>query len=775
MHLETAEIDRYGPLFDSRPSFGDGLTVLSGPNEAGKTLYLEGLVQLLEPQISELMDPAPRVNEPPTGRVVVEHSGDHIECDGETPLSEISQIEPRHLQSVFVVQDNDLALPSDRDYYTSLIERLGDIHTTEIDAIKPALKERGRLTDERLNVSSDQSYDNAGNVRDSAKELAEEIREYTERIEAEALDELDARRLRLKRELRESRTKLQAQRDARTVADYEYLTIQLEEYRETSEKLVELDDFDRESLERLRELRGDIDRDRSDLEDLESEIGETEDDIEETTERATELQDRQTKLEGRASAVEESRDKLEAYRERHERADSVERQLSLARAATIAGLLATGAAAVAGAITGSTPAFAIAAVLLLISSIGGVVYTRSNRRLSAVETARQSALESARDAGLDVGTIEEIAPAIESFEAELEQLRTKVARTAQKQEDAEEDVADLREQKRTLESRIEDQEREFRESLDAAGVDSIDEYEARVTEREELEPDRSGAKQSLVDRFGEPEAEKLDGKIETWKHDLDELIADLDVDGIDPDSYDEETLGELEDEVERLDEKLGDLEAQLAEHDDQLASFDERARALDTQPFVDRSLGLDSRSKGGLERLASQLEDVVQTIEHDAELSRKALEVFERIETQEEQKLTDLFDPDGPASRTFEHVTGGRYTEVAYDAEDHEIVVEDREERTVEPHLLSHGTRDQLYFATRISLSQQLLGTDPGFLLLDDPFLSADPDRLRQGFETLQALADDGWQILYLTAKKEVSETMVEEFDLRHTQMEPLS
>jgi uncharacterized protein YhaN len=49
---------------------------------------------------------------------------------------------------------------------------------------------------------------------------------------------------------------------------------------------------------------------------------------------------------------------------------------------------------------------------------------------------------------------------------------------------------------------------------------------------------------------------------------------------------------------------------------------------------------------------------------------------------------------------------------------------------------------------------------------LDDPFLAADPTRLRKGFETLVDLANDGWQIIYLTAKEEVRGTMADAFDL---------
>lgn len=226
---------------------------------------------------------------------------------------------------------------------------------------------------------------------------------------------------------------------------------------------------------------------------------------------------------------------------------------------------------------------------------------------------------------------------------------------------------------------------------------------------------------------------------------------------------------------EILEDRLAELEDRLAEHDATLDDFDRRARDLTTRPFVGRGLELESRTGAGLESLAADLEAVVDRLERDAEVSRKALSVFEAIETEEEQKLAELFAPDGPASNVFERLTDGRYTEVAYDADEHAIVVERRDGRRLPPEVLSQATTDQLYFATRVLLAEQLIGSDPGFLLLDDPFLAADPDRLHRGFETLHDLADDGWQVLYLTAKQEVSETMVEAFDLEHAALPGVS
>lgn len=771
MRLTTAAVDRYGPLSNCHPPCEDGVTVLSGPNEAGKTLYLEAVLQLLEPGVRDVMSPEPRVSQEPAGRVVVEHGGTRHECGGETSLCDVTAIEPAHLQSVFVVQDNDLELPGEQAYYTSLIEKLGDIHTTEINAIKSELKDCGRLTDRRRNVSSDRSVDNAGDVRDDADALADDVRTYVDQIDAEGLGELDARRLRCKRQLRTAQEQLASQRAAKTVAAYERLSAQLDSYRTASDRLTELDGFDRETLEELRELHRNLERDRERQDELATDIDEQTTEVNAVADELDDLEDRLGTLERRESNVEDAHSTLETYRDRRTEAGGAERRLVLTKYAMVAGLLAAGGAGAAGAITGSLPVITFGVVLFVAAVGSGLLYRRANRRLTAVETGRDRVLQSARDGGLDVSAVEDVAPAIESFESELAQVRERVAKREQALQNAEEALEELRAEQAELKREVSEDERRQAKLLEAAEVASIDEYETRVERRAELKQEQQTARQSLVDRFGDPDTDDPESRADAWERDLEGLVADVNLDAVDAEAYDEARLGELESDVETLQEEVAQLADRLAEHDERLDTFDQRARELTTRPFVGDNLGLDSRSRDGLEALAADLEDVVAQIEADADRSRKALEVFDRIEVQEEQKLTELFDPQGPASRTFEQLTGGRYTAVAYDPDAHELEVERRDGRTFSPELLSQGTTDQLYFSTRVSLAQQLLGNEPGFLLLDDPFLAADHERLHEGFRTLQALAADGWQILYFTAKREVSETMVEEFGLTHSEL----
>ncbi|WP_424016184.1 ATP-binding protein (plasmid) [Halorientalis pallida] len=771
MRLQEATLDRYGPISGWEPPCQDGLTVVSGPNEAGKTLYLEGLVQLLSTDVGDILDPPPRVDNEPVGRVVVEYDGDRIECGNGQSICDVTLIEPQHLQSIFVVRDTDLHLPSNQQYYTSLIETLGDIHTSEIDAIKAELKERGRLTKKTLNVSSNQQYDDAGDVRDGAQKLADEIREFVEEIEDKGLDELESRRLQKKREFQEAQEELATQQKAELASEYDRLASELETYRTTSEQLEKLSAFDSTTLDELQELKENLDRNRDRTDNLTDDIEDTEAELERREDELVDAQERRDRLARRENAVSDADTALDRYRERERDASGAERNRALAKPIAVAGLLSAGVASLSGAIFSAPAAIALGALLFVAGAVSGYVAYRANEQVASLDAEREEVLQTARDAGLSVESIEDVAPAIESYRDDLEAAKKQVTRAEAALDTAQEELEEARDEKAELEDEIAKQETELDDRLDGVGVATVGEFAEKVDERVELENKRALAKRSLVDEFGDLNVESWRKKTTTWNRQLKGLVADVDLNGVDADTYDEDELARLEEEVAELGEKIAEMDAQLDEYHTQLDEFADRARNLGTQPFVGESVTLKARTKTGLEALAADLDRVVETIERDADFSRKALEVFERIEAQEEQKLATLFDPEGPASETFSRLTGGRYTEVAYDADDHGLTVEHADGRGFGPEVLSQGTTDQLYFATRVSLAQQLLGQEPGFLLLDDPFLAADSDRLQQGFESLLDLADDGWQILYLTAKEEVSQGMVQKHGLDHAEM----
>lgn len=63
---------------------------------------------------------------------------------------------------------------------------------------------------------------------------------------------------------------------------------------------------------------------------------------------------------------------------------------------------------------------------------------------------------------------------------------------------------------------------------------------------------------------------------------------------------------------------------------------------------------------------------------------------------------------------------------------------------------LSTGTKEQVLFALRVTLAEKILG-NKAFFILDDAFQHSDYDRRPRLIDQLFTLADDGWQIIYLT------------------------
>ncbi len=766
MRLTTAEIDRYGPLKGCRPACDDDITIVAGPNESGKTLYLEGVLQLLEPDVASHMDPGPRVNQSPTGRIVVEDgSGRHSVGDG-TALSDISRIDPNHLYNLFVIRDSDLALPDGSEYYTSLVEHLGDIHTTEIKAMREGLVDEGRVTPANLNLAN-RSY-NTKEVKQEAESLVADIETYLETAEEENIPELERERFTVRNELRTVEERLATQQTAKEVAAIEDAAEQLAEYRTATEQLQETT-VDRETLEALREQKQSLSQLSSRTDEIESTRDRKQAELETQREALQDARERHSELTQRESDVERVESELDTYREQTtdvttDNETGLESQLAQRRYATIAGLIGAGLAGGGGALAGSLGGILLGVVLLLIAIGAWVSHRRLTARVAEADARKQDLLQTARDAGFDVQEPADVAPLIREYRDELEGAESRVR-------ELEAEVNQLDERVEELESSLQEKTTEHQQlqsklnsTLEDANVASIAAYEERVEELQEQETRRSNAETLLTKELGEPDAESSEEKIAYWEAAVSDRRSAVEESTGDADQYEEAELERLEGKQQDLESQLDEITTKLNDHQDQLDTFERRATALSPPPFVESTPALQAHTIDGLQDLAAELDNLSGAIERNAAISTKAINILDTIKDEEEQKVATLFDSDGPASTILSQLTDERYTAVDYDPDSESLEVQATDGQAFTPDQLSRGTRDQLYFAARLSLAKQLLGGDAGFLLLDDPFLAADNTRLRNGFETLHDLADDGWQIMYLTAKQEVQDTMADEF-----------
>ena len=152
--------------------------------------------------------------------------------------------------------------------------------------------------------------------------------------------------------------------------------------------------------------------------------------------------------------------------------------------------------------------------------------------------------------------------------------------------------------------------------------------------------------------------------------------------------------------------------------------------------------------------LAARIDEEEQSIarlEREAlalELAKKCLE--EAAEEAQRMVAPALQERAGELLAGF---TSGRYPTVVIEVEEGELQVQVRSPDTgelVPDRALSAGTRDQLYLALRVALAEHLAGTSGFPLILDDPTVHYDPERLTATTSAIVELAGQR-QIIWMT------------------------
>lgn len=295
----------------------------------------------------------------------------------------------------------------------------------------------------------------------------------------------------------------------------------------------------------------------------------------------------------------------------------------------------------------------------------------------------------------------------------------------------------------------------------------------------EAKEDRIG---SLSEKLGEIEESKQ-GLSDTLNENLGVLKDNLEIDGEATDNESLERASEIleerrkdlgkegeiiydEDELKRVREVYSDtveelekLEDDLGEHRDTLRKFLDDAGELDFRTFLGEELELKIVNLEALDQLCERLDDFINKIEKDMGNAETAVKIFEELESEEEERISDLFGEDSETSEIFEKITDGRYIRVGYDKDDGEILVEKSTGEKYYPSSElsgSKGTIDQLYLSIRMALARKILKTD-AFFILDDALVFSDKERAGRQHEILGDFSEMGWQTLYLTSDEDIA------------------
>lgn len=126
MKIKEINLQHYGPLPKFSKKFNDGVQIVNGSNESGKTLLIDAVMKILiggkkhDPSLS-------RVDEIPTGYIIIEKDGEEIKLESEETLEKIMDIDSDELQNIFCIRDADLRITDETRFYERTQDKLANL------------------------------------------------------------------------------------------------------------------------------------------------------------------------------------------------------------------------------------------------------------------------------------------------------------------------------------------------------------------------------------------------------------------------------------------------------------------------------------------------------------------------------------------------------------------------------------------------------------------------------------------------------------------------
>lgn len=196
MRIKEINLQHYGPLPKFNKEFDEGVYLIHGTNESGKTLLIDAIMKMLigGPNFHSSLR---RVEEKPSGYIIIEKDGEEIKLTDEKTLETITEINSEELRNIFCIRDADLQISEETEFYERTQDKLTGLRSADLRRIIKALRVKGRLTDGgQLANSKGTNY--AKSVFTKARKLISEINAYIREAREEKVEELELELMRTK-------------------------------------------------------------------------------------------------------------------------------------------------------------------------------------------------------------------------------------------------------------------------------------------------------------------------------------------------------------------------------------------------------------------------------------------------------------------------------------------------------------------------------------------------------------------------------------------------
>jgi DNA repair exonuclease SbcCD ATPase subunit len=710
-----------------------------------------------------------RVSEHPEGYVVLQSHADEYKLEKEDTLNAFFPIDvdPDDFRNVFLVRDSDLRMLEEKDYFGRVTEKLTGLRSSEIDLLMKIIQRRGRLR----TVSPDSALANSvdqGKVADkyrSAQRLIDEIRSLRESLAFERFDELTEELVdvRLKKKsLEKERERARAFQQRRQLERAGEALAELEELERTLEGLREVDyrkfkEWQRIAVER-EHLVKEVERGEKAAIRLKKDRERTARELEALCARTGEADRR---FRGVEKELSQRIDEYQHDRMEFRRWDTVS---GLARKALMGSSVLLVIALIAYAFTLSNAIGVVGLIALALVLRTGWGLYRHRRARGELERQAEGLRTDAARFGLRVETVLELHSAIGDLEREVESRRDEERAGATAHERVGTDLESQEKRIETHRRRVGEIDAAVAEFKSATRTQSLDDFQAAIDRRRSAEASRR-AQRELLKGLIPIEAQGDAATVDEWRAAIDAgfaalasmATADAVEKAVEEDEWSERSA-RVEREIGGLESRERDIADLLAKGGKQLYGVQMKAGELRVRDELPRC-----RTVGDLDHLSDRIADYCRRIEHDQSLAQQAIGVFLEIDTEERERVGQLFGPTAPVSKIFREITEGRYRSVTYDVDQDQVFVERSDDKVLRATALSGGAFDQLYLAIRLSVADVLLPASKGFFIMDDPFIKADANRLAGLMDTLRRFVEKGWQVIYFSAKQEVLDVLDED------------
>jgi len=762
LRITEFQITHYGPLKPTDKVKLKDFDLFYGKNEYGKTLLIDSLVKILLSRNAQYFPAIDRVDVFPEGYgYVKDKDGELWKLPEKGDLTSLSELTPTELRNVFIIRNSDLTIPESEEFtfYRNITERLTGLRTPKIRLIKERLQKIGNLTQASSYATLTDSA-SSGKLRSRvrrAENLIEQIKELIEKAETQDLDKLEERLSKITETENGIRQEIENMESAQKREKYEEGMRALQTLVQTQGELEQLDVFNDDDVQSWREGEKDLKRYEKKRKELLLKLAETKEGFEKKKGILDEKSRESECLNGRKKTIdEEIRPRLRDYEVKSKELSSLQAKEKFALASFSAFLILL-AISLIGLIVSQLPLLIFSSALFLVLALFfAAVKLLSLQKRGAVATLWQEIRLNASKFELEADDIEKVLAKIQTFDEvhsksqeTVGQLQTDVGVLGSKLSSlTDEELPTIEKETKEVEDKINDLKIKSK-------VDNLQDYVKNLKARQKQEKMKDGFVGILKSHFGEKSKKaSVEENIEYWK----EMVAELEPyrDKSKEIRYSEKRVRELKDKAEETGQQKEEIQQKLAKFCEELASVgrevNERVKPLEGTILCETIVDLHEISK--------ILQEFIGNVNGNMSTVIEVMKIFEAMEGEEEQKVEQLFGENSPVSSYFKEITDGLYQKVEYMSEEQRIQATMKTGETLDADKLSGGAYDQLYLCIRLALGEKLLKGEKGFFIMDDPFIKADIDRLAKQLNVLKRISEDGWQILYFTAKEEVKDAL---------------